>query len=416
MNVNRIAVFVDAENVTDWIKHGGIEILINELKLLGQIIIRRAYGVWSRPHLAMHQATINQQGFELIHCYHPVPGKNSADIQMTVDVMESAWQLANINCFVLVTGDSDFSPVFRRLREMGKEVIGVGQNSILSECVKTSCSRFIYTDEFVEYRQQLLSKEATIAQLTQSTHENVKEAAPQPTTDAQVSPGQRLEAFKELTKQLLQEEKQALNTSQLRNKLVMWDKSFDHKTLGFSKFSGFLKSIEGIQLIKEGTVNFASLESSKMISTVNGKPLEDQYRSLLNKHNVHFISAEKLKIIYKRATSVEPTFSKMAPLKDAVFSDIGKKNSQISKTDINKAFSIFLRLDLISTEMPGSRDEIIKVKKLKAKDFILEVDRFLISMLSGLCRTNNVELKAKELKKLTLSSISKKDIEEIINV
>jgi hypothetical protein len=171
-----------------------------------------------------------------------------------------------------------------------------------------------------------------------------------------------------------------------------------------------------VATIKEGTVNFASLESSKMISTANGKPLEDQYRSLLNKHNVHFISAEKLKIIYKRATSVEPTFSKMAPLKDAVFSDISKKNSQISKTDVNKAFSIFLRLDLISTEMPGSRDEIIKVKKLKAKDFILEVDRFLISMLSGLCRTNNVELKAKELKKLTLSSISKKDIEEIINV
>jgi hypothetical protein len=103
MNVNRIAVFVDAENVTSWIKHGGVEILINDLKLLGQIIIRRAYGVWSHPHLAMHQAAINQQGFELIHCYHPVPGKNSADIQMTVDVMECAWQLANINCFVLVT-------------------------------------------------------------------------------------------------------------------------------------------------------------------------------------------------------------------------------------------------------------------------------------------------------------------------
>lgn len=88
---------------------------------------------------------------------------------------------------------------------------------------------------------------------------------------------------------------------------------------------------------------------------------------------------------------------------------------QISKKDINKAFSIFLRLGLISTQMLGSGDEFITVKKLKAKDFILEVDRFLISTLSGLCGTNNVELKAKELKKLTLSSISKKDIEELIN-
>lgn len=142
---NRIAVFVDAENVSSWIKYDGITMLIEELMQLGQIIIRRAYGVWSRPQLAVHQAAINQQGFELIHCYHPVTGKNTADIQMTVDVIECAWQLPDISCFVLVTGDSDFSPVFRRLRAMDKDVIGVGQHSTLSECVKTSCTRFIYT-------------------------------------------------------------------------------------------------------------------------------------------------------------------------------------------------------------------------------------------------------------------------------
>jgi hypothetical protein len=108
----RIAVFIDAENVTNW----------------------------SKPNLAMHQAV-----FELIHCYHPVTGKDTADIQMTVDVIECAWQLPNIICFVLVTGDSDFTPVFRRLQEMDKDVIGVGQHSRLSECVKTSCTRFSIT-------------------------------------------------------------------------------------------------------------------------------------------------------------------------------------------------------------------------------------------------------------------------------
>lgn len=61
--------------------------LVEELMPLGQIIVRRAYGVWSRPQLAMHQAGINQQGFELIHCFHPITGKNTADIQMTVDGM-----------------------------------------------------------------------------------------------------------------------------------------------------------------------------------------------------------------------------------------------------------------------------------------------------------------------------------------
>lgn len=146
---NRIAVFVDTENVTNWIKHHGVRLLMEELNQLGQIIIRRSYGVWSKPKLAMHQAAINQAGFELIHCYHPVTGKNTADIQMTVDVIECTWQLPNISCFVLVTGDSNFTPVFRQLREMDKDVIGGDQHSTLREWVQTSCTRFIYTDDVI---------------------------------------------------------------------------------------------------------------------------------------------------------------------------------------------------------------------------------------------------------------------------
>ena len=127
--LKRVAIFVDAENVTHWLKQDVVKALIAELLLLGQLIIRKAYGVVSRSQLTIHQATLNQQGFEIIHCYHPVSRKNTADIQMTVDVIESAWQLPNIDTFVLVTCDSDFSPVFRRLREMDKEVIGVDRHS-----------------------------------------------------------------------------------------------------------------------------------------------------------------------------------------------------------------------------------------------------------------------------------------------
>jgi hypothetical protein len=297
---------------------------------------------------------------------------------------------------------------------MDKEVIGVGQNSTLSECVKTSCSRFIYTDEFVEYRQQLLTKETTVAQLTQSAYENVKETEPQSTAVTQALSAQLSRATK-LTKQALQEEKQALNISQLRNKLVMLDKSFDYKTLGFAKFSGFLKSIEGIQLIKQGTVDFVALKESKVISVATEMSLEDKYRSLLYKNDIRLIDVDKLKMIYQQMTSLESSFSTMALLKEAVLLSCQKKNGQIAKPDVNKAFYIFLRSNLILKEMPGSGDEFIKVKKLDAKDFMLAVDHFLLSALFELCRAKNVELKAKELKKLTLSSISKKEIKELIN-
>jgi uncharacterized protein (TIGR00288 family) len=147
MENDRIAIFIDAENLTSWLKAGGSELLLEELSTIGQTVVRRAYGIWN--NLTPYQAGLNRLGFELIHSFHPVKGKNSTDIQMTVDIMEYIWRVENINWFVLATGDSDFSPLFRRLREMGKDVIGVGPRSALSESVKSSCTRFIYTNTIV---------------------------------------------------------------------------------------------------------------------------------------------------------------------------------------------------------------------------------------------------------------------------
>ena len=97
MQKDKIAVFIDAENLTKWIKEAGHEDLISDLGLSGQIITRRAYGVWSQQNLIPLQPSLNQLGFELIHCFHPVSGKNSTDIQMTVDIMEHALRLTLIH-------------------------------------------------------------------------------------------------------------------------------------------------------------------------------------------------------------------------------------------------------------------------------------------------------------------------------
>jgi len=407
MKENRIAVFIDAENVTSWIKHDGITLLVEELMPLGQIIVRRAYGVWSRPQLAGHQAGINQQGFELIHCFHPITGKNTADIQMTVDVIECAWQLPNINCFVLVTGDSDFSPVFRRLREMDKEVIGVGNHSTLSECVKTSCSRFIYTDAYVENREQPLATNKEIAQISIPATSNVS-----------VVDTSQLKDVNALVIQLLKDAQDGVNTSQLKNALINKFGVFDQGSFGFKSFTDFLTAIAGVTLAKVGNVNYATLEEKQPTIKVDAgsqkQASAEYYASLLNKHNLRLINADRMKKIYKQATATKGTYSELSSLKDAVFTAAHQIDGQLSKADVNKAFNIFVKMALIHTEKAKGGIDAIKVKKLVLKDFLLKIDKLIITTLIELCKDNLIELKVKEIKKITVSTISKDNIKKLI--
>lgn len=409
VNANRIAVFVDAENVGGWIKQGGVDFLVNELKDLGQIIIRRAYGVWSRPQLAMHQATLNKQGFELIHCYHPASGKNSADIYMTVDVMECAWQFSNINYFVLVTGDSDFSPVFRRLRAIGKEVIGVGQSSTLSQCIEGTCSRYIYTDEFVEYSQKLPESGPQPQNHSQADKPFKTPEAPVEKIEAQVT----LTKAKELTKAVLRNEQKPINISQLRNKLVVSDRKFDHKLLGFSQFSTYLSTIDGIKLEKKGSAQFATLieKSAKnnLAKTDKQDKLTIKYDDFLRKHGVYLIGIEKLKLIYKLSCLMNDVFSKITI--DEFLSVSSVQKLKIDAGDIKNAINIFYRSKLTDNE-----NGTVRLKKLPMQEFLLAVDIMLISTLLDISKPNNIDLKTKEIKKLTVSSISKDDIKKMIKI
>ena len=87
--MNHIAIFIDAENLTNWVKNNGVQSLMDELLPLGQIVVRKAYGKWSTAQLIPLQSALNENGFELVHTFHPVSGKNSTDIKMTVDTRRS---------------------------------------------------------------------------------------------------------------------------------------------------------------------------------------------------------------------------------------------------------------------------------------------------------------------------------------
>ncbi|MCD2450534.1 NYN domain-containing protein [Methylicorpusculum oleiharenae] len=397
---NRIAVFVDAENVTNWIKRDGVRLLMEELNQIGQIIIRRAYGVWSKPNLAMHQAAINQSGFELIHCYHPVSGKNTADIQMTVDVIECAWQLPNISCFVLVTGDSDFTPVFRRLREMDKDVIGVGQHSTLSECVKTSCTRFIYTDEVIN----TLVINVVLPQAP---------LALQPLTNSQ--PTLTLAKADEWVIAHLKASPTPVNASQIKTLLKQHAADFDEKHYGFKTFTDYLKANDAIEVSKSGTVNFANLaksvqptEKTEVVASAEG------YKALLKKYNALPDNADTLKIIFKHAVTLKDICTDPAQFRTALFILCHKADPNISKTTVNKAFSYFMVMGLVHTEKAKGGVDAVRVKKMVLKDFLLKSDKLVIAKLLELGKTQALDLKAKEIKKLLLSTISKDSIKKLI--
>ncbi len=138
---NVVGILVDAENLTS-LGDGALDALVERAAREGEVVYRRAYGDWAV--CGKLAPALTRLGFELVQVHHPAARKNSADIHMTVDAMDLLALDAGLRTFVLATGDSDFAPLFRRLRERRCRVIGAGPRSCLSEAVESSCVDFLY--------------------------------------------------------------------------------------------------------------------------------------------------------------------------------------------------------------------------------------------------------------------------------
>ncbi len=157
-----IAVYCDFENVAlgirdehfpefDW------SLVLARLLDKGKIILKRAYCDWERFKSA--KKGLHEAGFELIEVPHvSYSGKNSADIRMVVDALDLCYQKGHVDIFVLVTGDSDFSPLVGKLRENDKLVIGLGVKNSTSNLLVEACDEFIYYDDLAERRQRAAKK------------------------------------------------------------------------------------------------------------------------------------------------------------------------------------------------------------------------------------------------------------------
>src|SRR5215510_9498366 len=157
-----MAVYLDLENIA----RGALEAhfpafdirkVLERLLLRGQIVVKKAYCDWDR--YKTFKRGLHEAAFELIEIPHVrQSGKNSADIRMVVDALDLCYTKSHVDTFVIVSGDSDFSPLVSKLRENDKTVIGVGVKKSTSDLLVSACDEFIYYDDLV--REQKARKPA----------------------------------------------------------------------------------------------------------------------------------------------------------------------------------------------------------------------------------------------------------------
>jgi uncharacterized protein (TIGR00288 family) len=156
-DITSMALFCDFENIALGVRDAkfaqfDIRKVLERLLLKGSIVVKKAYCDWER--YKEFKATMHEAAFELIEIPHVrQSGKNSADIRMVVDALDLCYTKAHVDSFVIISGDSDFSPLVSKLRENDKYVIGIGVRAATSDLLAANCDEFIYYDDLVREQE-----------------------------------------------------------------------------------------------------------------------------------------------------------------------------------------------------------------------------------------------------------------------
>jgi uncharacterized protein (TIGR00288 family) len=157
-DTKNLALFCDFENIALGVREAryadfDVKKVLERLLLKGSIVVKKAYCDWERYKdfkKPMHEAA-----FEMIEIPHVrMSGKNSADIRMVVDALDLCYTKSHVDTFVIISGDSDFSPLVSKLRENNKNVIGVGVKKSSSDLLIANCDEFIFYDDLVREQQK----------------------------------------------------------------------------------------------------------------------------------------------------------------------------------------------------------------------------------------------------------------------
>jgi uncharacterized protein (TIGR00288 family) len=258
-----LAVFIDFENLALGFQgrrdRFDIGRVLERLVEKGKIVAKKAYADWSR--FGPFTAPLHESAIELVEIPRRVQtGKNSADIHLCVDAMDLAYSKEHIDTFVIVSGDSDFSPLVSKLKENGKHVIGLGMQDSTSELLRDNCDEFIYYED--------LGKTPTLA----------------PTMNPQL-PETKRKAFALLMESLLalrRENKEVLWSSMIKDTMKRKKPSFNEVYHGYRTFSELLEDAQKEGLLeldtdrRSGTyvvTRFGSELNSRQLPVLAKKPV-----------------------------------------------------------------------------------------------------------------------------------------------
>lgn len=225
-----LAIFVDFDNIAQGFRRTDrfdIQRVLKRMVEKGKIVAKKTYADWSR--YIPYTSSLHEAAFELVEIpKRSMTGKNSADIRLCVDAMDLAYNKPHIDTFVIVSGDSDFTPLVSKLKEMGKHVIGLGMTNSTSDLLRDNCDEFIYYED--------LEVEKT---------ESPKVTLPGPDTKRKA-----LELLLEACTALRRENKEVLWASMIKETMKRKKPSFNETYHGFNTFSALLEDAQSQGLVE----------------------------------------------------------------------------------------------------------------------------------------------------------------------
>lgn len=260
-DTHSMALFCDFENVALGVrdaKYDKFDIgkVLERLLVKGSIVVKKAYCDWER--YKEFKAAMHEAAFELIEIPHVrMSGKNSADIRMVVDALDLCYTKEHVDTFVIISGDSDFSPLVSKLRENNKAVIGVGVKKSSSDLLIANCDEFIYYDDLVREER---AKAKRTPRKKAPPKAAASKAAPVAAVEEETAPGsddktaQALDLVQSTFDALVSErgEDEKIWGSMIKQTLKRRHPGFNESYYGFKSFNSLLEeaALRGILQLK----------------------------------------------------------------------------------------------------------------------------------------------------------------------
>lgn len=253
-DITNMALFCDFENIALGVRDAkyaqfDIRRILERLLLKGSIVVKKAYCDWDR--YKDFKSTMHEAAFELIEIPHVrQSGKNSADIRMVVDALDLCYTKSHVDTFVIISGDSDFSPLVSKLRENNKHVIGIGVRNSTSDLLSANCDEFIFYDDLVrdqKPRRKAVEKKPAAKQ--NAAVPGAPKAAPAPAIDDRRQEGFDLilETIEALVDERGEDEK--MWGSMVKQTMKRRRPGFTESTYGYRSFREMLEDAQRQHLL-----------------------------------------------------------------------------------------------------------------------------------------------------------------------